>query len=68
MFRYSGTPLDYYFVSFSPQQTLVELESLSSGRWKSGKRFVLSKRSVFSTVLSRSGRLQRLILEIFAAG
>ena len=68
MFRYSGTPLDYYFVYFSPQQTLVELESLSSGRWKSGKRFVLSKRSVFSTVLSRSGRLQRLILEIFAAG
>ena len=29
MFRFSGTPLDCSFVSFSPQQTLVELNLTS---------------------------------------
>src|SRR5437879_1594747 len=52
---FPGTPLDCSFVSFFSQQTLVEnfLQSSSSWRWESGKRSVLSKRSVFSTAIKR---------------
>jgi hypothetical protein len=36
--RFSGTPLDCFFVSFSPQQTLVELSVIfvvvAVGKWK----------------------------------
>jgi len=36
--RFSGTPLDCSFVSFSPQQTLVELSAIfvvvAVGKWK----------------------------------
>src|SRR5271157_1861246 len=43
------------------------VQSSSSWRWKSGKRLVLSKRSVFSTATS-GGDLQRLVLIVLAAG
>src|SRR5215831_15746047 len=56
-FKCPGIParrLDCWFVFFSPQQTLVEHPSMSSSwRWESGKRFLLSKRSVFSTAKIR---------------
>ena len=49
---FSDAPLDCSFVSFSPPQTVVERgSSWPSWRWKSGKRSVLSKHSVFSTAI-----------------
>ena len=66
---FSGTPLDCSFVSLSAQQTLVELSlTFVVVAVESGKCFVLSKHSVFSTTASDGRNLQRLMLIVLAGG
>jgi hypothetical protein len=49
--RFSDTPLDCSFVSFSAPQTFGINLTLVVVAGESGKRSVLSKRSVFSTAI-----------------
>jgi len=52
---FSGTPLgcSYRLLLLSSPPWQNSVSHPSSWRWKSGKRFVLSKRSVFSTAIKR---------------